>query len=395
MNTKGIILAIALAGGIGFAAGYAVMQHSLARQKAGWLAGQNRVENELAPAPGRPAAVKTIVGPAEIVHVADRVSPEEIIGRLMTMKAVSGNAPVNRQVIHQFESLIEAGPSALPAIRAFLARNQDVEYDTGFARAGRDGNIPLEFVIPPSLRLGLLEAVKRIGGSDAEQLLATTLKTTGRGIEVAYLARALQQMAPDKYRDVALASARELLTSPLADPSDPLGKYDRNYLYGVFLLFNDNSVASLAQTQLVLTNGQVDRVALRYLQQMMSTQSIATVSQVYQDPRVAPDQKEPLVRAALAYAGMDERANQLLQTAINDPNMPADARRNLIEDLNETGFNDPGNLTAADIDLIRKRIALIERLAAGATDPVNIRAFQEAYKDLNNMLNRLLASQQH
>ncbi|HXF09995.1 MAG TPA: hypothetical protein VN625_04365, partial [Desulfuromonadaceae bacterium] len=64
-------------------------------------------------------------------------------------------------------------------------------------------------------------------------------------------------------------------------------------------------------------------------------------------------------------------------------------------DLNETGFNDPKNLTAADVDLIQKRIALIEHLAAGATDPVNIRAFQEAYKDLNNMLNRVLASTPH
>jgi hypothetical protein len=162
----------------------------------------------------------------------------------------------------------------------------------------------------------------------------------------------------------------------------------------VFLLFNDNSAAALAQSQLVLTNGQVDNVALRYLQQTMSSNSLPMVSQLYQDPRISPDQKEPLARAALAYAGMDERANQLLKTAINDPNMPADARRNLIEDLNETGFTDPGNMTAADIALVRNRIALIEKLAAGATDPVNIRAFQEAYKDLNNILNRLLAAQQ-
>ncbi|HEX3102626.1 MAG TPA: hypothetical protein VHQ01_12570, partial [Pyrinomonadaceae bacterium] len=184
----------------------------------------------------------------------------------------------------------------------------------------------------------MLEAAKRIGGSDAEQLLADTLKTTGRGIEVAYLTRALQEMAPNKYRSLALSSARELLTSPIADPSDPLGRFDRNYLFGVFAFYNDNSAASLAQSQLILTNGALDAVALRYLQQTMSSNSLPMIAQLYQDPRIAADQKEPLARVALAYAGTSDQANQMLANAINDPNMSADARKNLIEDLNETGF---------------------------------------------------------
>jgi hypothetical protein len=395
MKVKGIVLTIAIAGGIGFAAAYAMVGHSFAKREAAWQADRDRLENALAAAQGVPVTVKTLAGPAQIIQVTNIVSPEEIVERLMTMKAATGDPRSVRLLLHQFESLIAAGPAALPAIRNFLQRNQDAEYDVGFVRGGRDGNIPLEFSVPPSLRLGLLEAAKRIGGDSAEQLLAETLKTTGRGIEVAYLARALQQMAPDKYRSLALASARELLTSPLADPSDPLGKYDRNYLFGVFILFNDNSIASLAQSQVVLTNGQLDSVALRYLQQTMSSNTVPMVSQLYQDPRIAADQKEPLARAALTYAGLDERANQLIQAAINDPHMPADARRNLIEDLNETGFPDPKHLTDADAPLIRNRIALIERLAAGATDPVNIRAFQEAYKDLNHMLNQVLATNQH
>jgi len=392
MNPRGTIVAIVIAGGIGLAVGYAMVQRSLTREQAAWLAEKAQLENELAKAHGQPVATtRNVMAPSQVVEVTKALSPEEIIEQLAAMKASADNARSTRRLVHAFESLIDAGPAALPAIRSFLARNQDIEYEG--MRTRRDGTITLEFAMPLSLRMGLLEATKRIGGPEAEKLLADTLKTTGRGIEVAYLARALQDMAPGKYRALALASARELLASPLTDPSDPLGKFDRSYLYGVFMFFNDNSLASLAQSQLVTGEGQLDAFSLRYLRQTMGSNAVPVMSQLYQDPRVKNDQKEQLVRVALAYAGMDDRANRLLQQAINDPNMSADARRNLIEDLNETGFADPRNLTAADVALLRARIALIERLAAGATDPVNIRAFQEAYKDLNNMLNRLLAGQ--
>lgn len=390
MKTKAW-LTVLIVGAIGFAAGYTIVQRSLNRQAAAWQAEKAKLQSELALAGNRPAEVKTIATPAEIVRVTNSIgiSPEAILGQLVKMQASSSDPRGIRRVVHQFESLADAGPAALPAIRAFLARNEDLEYNVGFVRSGRDGDIPLEFAVPPSLRLGLLETVKNIGGPAAEEVLAETLKTTGRGIEVAYLARALQEMAPDKYRDLALASARELLNSPLADPSDPLGRYDRNYLYGVFAFFHDDSAASLAKSQLVQTNGHLDQVSLHYLQQTMNSNSVSLMTQLWQDPRVAADQKEPLARVALAYAGMDPQANQLWQTAINDPNLSADARRNLIEDLNETGFADPKNLTQADLPLIQNRMALIEQLAPYAMDQVNARAFQEAYKDLGNMYTRL------
>jgi hypothetical protein len=380
---------MAIVGGLGFAAGYAMVQHSLKRQQAAWQIEKSKLESDLTKNQGQPPAIETVMAPGQIIQVTNAISPEEILARLMTMKASQNDPRSVRLLVHQFESLVDCGQSALPAIQKFLAQNQDVEYDVGFGRGGRNGDVPLEFSAPPSLRLGLLETVKDIGGDAAEQILAETLKTTGRGIEVAYLARALQEMAPNKYRDLALASARELLNSPLTDPSDPLGKFDRNYLYGVFAFFGDNSAAALAQSQLALTNGQIDRVALRYLQQTMNSNSVAMAAQLWNDPRIADDQKEPLARVALAYTGASDQANQLFQTAINDPNMSADARRNLIEDLNQDGLPNGNNLTAADLPLIQNRMSLIEQLAPNAMDQINARAFQEAYKDLGNMYNRL------
>jgi CRISPR/Cas system CMR-associated protein Cmr5 small subunit len=391
------IVAILLATGVGFAAAtwFVSRQQSvrhaaqLAEQQAAWQAEKAELEAALERARNVAPVVSTVTAPAQVIQVTNKLSPEEILERLKTMKAVASQPRSIRRVVHQFENLIECGPVSLPAIREFLTRNQDIEYDTGSSRPFRDGKVPTEFTVPPSLRLGLLEVVKNIGGDDAEQLLADVLKTTGRGLEVAYLAFALNERAPNKYRDAALTAARALLARPLAGAASPLDKFERDYLYAVLSAFKDGSYVAAAQAQLIQPNGQIDQVALRYLQQTLGQQSIALAVQAWQDPRIPPDQKEPLARLALTYAGADPQADQLYQTAINDARLSKSHRSNLIEDLNETGFPDPKRLTQGDLALIQKRIALIEQLAPNAMDEVNAAAFKEAYKDLINMQNSL------
>ena len=108
-------------------------------------------------------------------------------------------------------------------------------------------------------------------------------------------------------------------------------------------------------------------------------------------PRTNQSVDEPTARQALERVGADDRATEVWYSAINDQNLTANQRRNLIEDLNETGFADPRNLTAADLPLIESRIALVEQIAADAMDDVNSAAFDEAYKDLLNMRSRIVA----
>ena len=88
---------------------------------------------------------------------------------------------------------------------------------------------------------------------------------------------------------------------------------------------------------------------------------------------------------ALNFVGADAQADEFYQQAINDLSLPKAHRRNLIEGLNQDGFSDLKNLGARDLPLIQNRIALIEQLAPNATDPVNVAAFKEAYKDLLKM----------
>jgi hypothetical protein len=99
-----------------------------------------------------------------------------------------------------------------------------------------------------------------------------------------------------------------------------------------------------------------------------------------------PPIQDPDARAALSLVGADPKAEQYWVAAINDPNLPAEERKDLIEDLNEDGLSDPKHPGPQDVALIVSRIQLIEELAPNSMDPVNARAFAEAYKDLNNML---------
>lgn len=319
-------------------------------------------------------------------------SPADLIKRLVSVDSVTtAQTRTSRRVIHDLEELIAAGPAAVPAIREFLTRNEEVDYVSGQTRGLRDG-VREEFLLPPSLRFGLFDVLKQIGGSEAEKLLADTMGTTGRGVELAWLARALQELAPDKYRELALASARDLLARPqLTNPASPLDRNDRDNLLNVLTMYHDTSYVSTAQAQLIQPDGSLDRSALRYLQQTIGQQAVTIAAAAWNDPRLTdPTKKEPLARLALTYAGADPQANNLYLKAINDLNLSKDQRRNLIEDLNQDGFARNRKLEAGDLPLIENRIAFIEKNAPDASDPINLAAFKEAYKDLVKMRERIV-----
>ena len=101
-----------------------------------------------------------------------------------------------------------------------------------------------------------------------------------------------------------------------------------------------------------------------------------------------PAVKEQRGRTALAMIGRNPEADEVWIQIINDPSLSANARSNLIEDLNEDGLS-YRNLTSDDLPVIKYRIQLIEELEPYAMDKVNSDAFQEAHKDLVNMANRL------
>ena len=112
----------------------------------------------------------------------------------------------------------------------------------------------------------------------------------------------------------------------------------------------------------------------------------------FADVQLPDAEKTPIqqiARIALSFVGADADAEDIWVAAINDPTMPANDRKNLIEDLNEDGFADPDHPTADELPLIVSRLDLIESLAPAAIDSVNFAAFAEAHKDLLDMYRRL------
>jgi hypothetical protein len=97
----------------------------------------------------------------------------------------------------------------------------------------------------------------------------------------------------------------------------------------------------------------------------------------------------PWAREALALVGTDHDAELAWALAINDPTLPSEERKDLIEDLNQDGFADPAHVAPEELPLVLSRLALIEELAPDAMDDTNAAAFAEAYKDLINIADRL------
>jgi hypothetical protein len=93
----------------------------------------------------------------------------------------------------------------------------------------------------------------------------------------------------------------------------------------------------------------------------------------------------PDARDALAMVGMDDEADQYWLNAIFDTSLSDTERENLIEDLNEVGFDDPENVTADDLPMILNRLELIGAVLPNADDFMT-EHLTEAQKDLVEML---------
>jgi hypothetical protein len=383
-------LLILVAAALGFACAYGLMRQKIQsaqsgfnQQQTAWHLEKADLTAALASAKGR---VTTAPGVTKIVEVAAKqTSPAEILERLKTLR-VTGDQPRSARLLtHQFETLADTGADALPVIREFLAGNVDVDYDlTSLGRNARNGKLPLDFNTPPSLRLGLFEVLKNLGGADAEKILADALTTTGRGVELAYLTRVLESLSPGKYRTAALAAAHELLARPLADASD---KTDRNFLLATLSMLGDDSFAPQAQAQLIKSDGTVDTAALKYLQQTGGEKSLALAMQAYADPRVTdPKARERLAQVALDTPGINPTVDDFVRKVLADETLPALNRNNIAQDYADHGYQNFHDPTADDLLKLRSRLGQLEQMRNDITDPMVTAGIMEAIKDVNESI---------
>jgi hypothetical protein len=324
----------------------------LEEQQARWKSEKDRFETDLKRAKTRSGRVETVEARVE-APTASRGSgsAQEIIEKLIAIRpGAEGNRNhALRQIVYNLESLVEMGSPALPAIRNFLAKNQDVEYERGAnpgenqaqtgpvttggppspgapapqsqgaSRSGGPNALPrLDFLYPPSLRLGLFNVLGQIRGVDAEQALADVLGTTGRGMELATVARLLEELAPGKYKGSALQGAKELLTNPPAvDHPTRLDDLSKGYLYAVLMLYNDSSFASTAQTLLVTPEGRLDRTPLNYLTGVLKDQAVPILYQEYKNSRLTNStDRMNLIASTFTYVGINPQANDVFKEVV-------------------------------------------------------------------------------
>jgi hypothetical protein len=392
------LIVILLAAGVSFASTYFVVSN----QKAAQLkAAQARWDAEKAQLQAA-AAVKDSPAPAPTVIVSAapsapaEESPQDILNDLLGIKLGSGSGrnTALRVIVYKLEMLAQRGKASVPAIRSFLSRNVDLEYgeqsnattnqtdvvgstnqnnnNGGFAGGpgGRGGrfrriqNLQTDWVVPPSLRLGLVGTLKEIGGAEGEKALAEMLSITARGVEIAYLARVLEEIAPGKYRDAAIAAAKELLMNPPSiDNPNQLDNLSRSYLFGVLEFFHDTSFSVNAQQMLVGPDGRLDMDAMGYLTGVLKDQSVSALYQAYENPNLTNRfDKMSVGREVMNYVGQNSQANALFAETLNNTELDDRTKAMTIVQLAGGGFGPFASQNPTDPQVINNRIQLLTSL---------------------------------
>ena len=391
---KRLLFLLLTASLVAFIAAVASIRHRAERQtqelesvRMAWAAEKAALEAALAEANTlRPISQSGVVlqKPTEAISL----NPKALLDQLTQLKP-SGQDRAMRPVIALLEQLAQAGAPALPVVQGYLHSGADITYMPAGSKPTRNLKSLTDALAPATLRFGLFDVIRQIGGTEAEQILVENVASTKRGIEVVYLTQLLEEMSPGTHKEVILAATRSLLAGSAG--------VERDHLFSVLQRFSDTSYVATAKEQVIQSDGKVDRGALRYLQQTLGEQSVAVAAQMYQDSRLSePGSKEPLARVALAYVGANDQAMELYHAAVLDPALQPDQKRELVEDLNQDGLGSSKNPTADDLKIIANRYALTQAYLQQdyvQNDKVLNAAFREADKDLRRMLERAAAPQ--
>jgi hypothetical protein len=187
---------------------------------------------EVPPADGEEAGAISETPPVEPMS-----DPRQLVASLARLDL--GEGITREQAGHwkqQLATLIQQGAAAVPAIREFLAQNQEISFDA--ARGG-------EFLGQHSLRAAFFDVLQQIGGPEAEALMLQTLQTTTLPSEIALLAHQVDRQAPGQYRQEILNAAQEALSM---SEKGQLPDWDVGPLFKLLQQFGDTStVATLEQ----------------------------------------------------------------------------------------------------------------------------------------------------
>jgi hypothetical protein len=327
-----------------------------------------------APGPLPAQAAREVVPSSVAQEVIARVGqPGFFAGGLSPQKA--------EELKRSFKQLVQEGAGAVPAIRAYLDRFQDLDFDPAGAA---------KQVGYPSLRMGMLDALRQISTPEALELSLQTLQTTTDPQEIGFLAKGLErQLPPDQFRSVVLAAASESLEQALG------GQWSgRNVapLFEVLQKYGDEGVIGLLEK----SSGKWNFYATLALAGIPSGAGIpALVRMVQEQASGAVGNGDfalrPLAQAALQFP--EARASLVEQARLNQvpekawSGIAASLVGNYIQYGNQL-FGRTAPPVVWSKEQIGLRLGLIDQMLAVTISPTGNQVLQDAHAQVLSRLPR-------
>jgi hypothetical protein len=300
--------------------------------------------------------------------VTGGMSVPEILDELMqTSMSYKNRRRAQRRLSYLFESLALQGDAAVPLIREFLNKMEDVDFavqregesDEERKRRYSRFRATLNFSQPPTLRIGLMDMLAEIGGDHAEATIAELLSSTGRGFEIAYAAKIIQGwLGKDAYRTEVLAAAHELLLDPVeAVGGNHFDRVSKNYLFMVLDMYDDKTFIQSAQGMFINDDGRIDRTILDYYDNVGRVDALDAMVQAFRSGRVHEDDMDNLAEAASRYAGINPQADQLFRDIMTGDQYNMETKMDAIRSFTQSDGDPstdriPPNVLQARLNLV-------------------------------------------
>jgi hypothetical protein len=332
------------------------------------------------PAPTQAAATSSPAQPAAKAAGSPALA-QDLVARLAQPEFFSGGITPQKaeELKRSLKELVEQGEAAVPAIREYLERFQDIDFDA--AGAGK-------LVGHSSLRIAMMDALGQIGGPEATELSLQMLQKTGDPLEIGFLARALEKnLPPEQFRQAALTAASEALAQ--VSSGKPDGR-SLTPLFEVLQKYGDESVVGALEQAV----GKWKYSATLVLAGMPDGVGIPALIRLAQDPTIRASGTgdyalRPLAQAAVQYpearaALVDQaRLNQIPESAWST--LAASLTGNYIQYGNQI-FSTTVPKIVWTSDQISMRVAIIDQLLAVTSNPAGQQALQKARVGLVNRL---------
>jgi hypothetical protein len=192
--------------------------------------------------------------------------------------------------------LLALGAAALPGIREYLARAEDLHMEPG--TLVRDG----------SIRTGFLEVLQAIGGPEAQSIMLEVLRQTMVPIEIARIARYLQMQRPGEFRNEIGTAIQETFSHAARGE---LHGWDLGPLFHVLQTLGDEQAAQ----DLERSAGRWHYYAVIALAEMPSGQGVESLVRLAKQGPVGGTAGLAMEALAQAAGASDEAGAALLELA--------------------------------------------------------------------------------